>query len=1063
MLGKEDFQMLFDLAADAMFILDEDSVILETNQVAYRQLGYAKAEMIGKSIGDFILPEFSAKLKKRFSKVRDQGYLIYESAMVRKDGSVLPVEISNRVMDLNGKKAFYGVVRDISERKRLDDALKESEARFRTLSEDAPEAIVIHDLDTGLFVDATTSAERLFACGRDEILQHGPEYFYAPNQPYGALSLASIRERGQRILAGEQMTFERLVRNRKGQDILCEVRLVRLPSSSRKLIRASYIDITERKQIEDALRDSTDRLNEAQRISHVGSWSLDLLSGKLIWSDEVFRLIEIDPQQFGASYEAFLNAIHPDDRDAVDHAYTVSLKNRTPYEITHRLLMADGRFKWVHERCDSEFDAAGKPLKSVGTIQDITEQKRIEDELHQAKQQMDSIVSNIPTMVFLKRASDLRFELFNRAGEELLGYSAEEILGKNDYELFPREQADFSTSQDRRALASKNVIEIPEEKITTASGEVRYLYTKKAALRDLAGEPLHLLGISLDITERKQAEAELRLVAAAFESQEGLMIADANSIILRVNRAFTEITGYTAEEAVGMTPRILQSGRHNADFYQAMWESIKATGGWQGEIWDRHKSGKEYPKWLTITAVKDDAGVVTHYIGAQYDITERKQAEDKINELAFFDQLTGLPNRTLLLDRLRQTMTANSRSGSIGALLFIDLDKFKTLNDTLGHDMGDLLLKQVARRLTTCIRAGDTVARHGGDEFVVMLANLSSSEREAATQTESVGEKILAALNQPYQLGDIVYNSTPSIGATLFTGNQVAVGDLMKQADLAMYKSKEAGRNALHFFDPDMEIVVMKRAVLEKDLRVAIDEKQFQLHYQAQMAGSRLTGAEVLVRWEHPQRGLLSPLEFISLAEETGLILPLGYWVLETACTQLSVWEGKPEFSHLTLAVNISIHQFRQPDFVEQVLAILGNTGANPARLILELTERLMADNVEEMIDKMAALKVRGVGFSLDDFGTGFTSLSHLKRLPLDQLKIDQSFVCDVLCDPGAAAIVRTVIGVAQTLGLSVIAEGVITAEQRDFLAGAGCQAYQGYLVNHPLPAGSFEEFARTI
>jgi EAL domain-containing protein (putative c-di-GMP-specific phosphodiesterase class I) len=315
-------------------------------------------------------------------------------------------------------------------------------------------------------------------------------------------------------------------------------------------------------------------------------------------------------------------------------------------------------------------------------------------------------------------------------------------------------------------------------------------------------------------------------------------------------------------------------------------------------------------------------------------------------------------------------------------------------------------------------------------------------------------------LNQPYQLNDVAYHSTPSIGATLFSGQQTAIDVLMKQADLAMYKSKEAGRNALRFFDPDMERVVMKRATLEKDLREAIEQKQFLLHYQAQMAGGRVTGSEVLVRWLHPQHGVVSPAEFIPLAEETGLILPIGYWVLETACTQLAVWAARPEMAHLTVAVNVSAHQFRQPDFVAQVLAVLENTSANPRRLKLELTESLLVANVEEIIEKMFALKAKGVGFSLDDFGTGYSSLSYLKRLPLDQLKIDQSFVRDVLIDPNDAAIARTIIALAHSLGLGVIAEGVEKEAQRDLLASAGCHAYQGYFFSRPLPLEGFEAFA---
>ncbi len=564
----------------------------------------------------------------------------------------------------------------------------------------------------------------------------------------------------------------------------------------------------------------------------------------------------------------------------------------------------------------------------------------------------------------------------------------------------------------------------------------------------------------INVTLLKQAAEQLRVAAVAFESQEGMVITDSSCLILNVNKAFTQISGYTKEEVVGKNPRIMKSGRHNAEFYREMWESIKTTGSWQGEIWDRRKNGDEYAKWLTISSVKNDKGILTHYVGAHYDITDRKEFEEKIHGLAFYDQLTGLPNRTLLRERLIQAMTASVRNASYGGLLFIDLDNFKTLNDSLGHDMGDLLLQQVAHRLTLCVRAEDTVARLGGDEFVVMLTNLSSDQMEGANQIEKVGEKILEALNQDYQLKDISYHSTPSIGATLFTGNQTELDDLMKQADIAMYRSKKSGRNTLRFFDPTMENEVMERAAHEKELRNAVVQGEFLLHFQPQLAGEQLVGSEVLVRWHHPSRGLVSPAEFIPLAEETGLILALGLWVLETACRQLAMWATRPEMAHLNAAVNVSARQFHQPDFVDQVLKVLATTGADPRKLKLELTESMLVTNVAEIIEKMFTLKALGIGFSLDDFGTGFSSLSYLKMMPLDQLKIDQSFVRDVLTDPNDAAIAKTVIALSRSLGLSVIAEGVETAEQRDFLADSGCHLYQGYFFSRPLPLSGFEQFA---
>ena len=622
----------------------------------------------------------------------------------------------------------------------------------------------------------------------------------------------------------------------------------------------------------------------------------------------------------------------------------------------------------------------------------------------------------------------------------------------------------WRTYVDLRATLGGSADVIQKHLARIGNGDLSIDITVKPGMENsvLAGLSEMQNKLHANEVERKHAEVELRIASVAFESQESLMITNANNIILRVNRAFCESSGYTAEEVIGKKPRILNSGRHNADFYHAMWKTIHDTGTWQGEIWNRRKNGEIYPKILTISTVKNSKGIVTHFVGSHIDITERKMAEEKITELAFFDSLTHLPNRTLLLDRLKHAMTASNRNRSFGAVLFIDLDQFKMLNDTLGHDKGDLLLQQVAQRITACIRENDTVARMGGDEFVVVLEGLIGTVEEAATQTKIEGRKILRALSQPYQLGEIHHHCTASIGATLFRGQETSIDDLLKQADLAMYKSKAMGRNGLHFFDPVMQTIVIERAAMEVDMRIAILDNQFVLHYQAQIVSDgRVTGAEALVHWRHPQRGMLSPTEFIPLSEESRLILPLGQWVLETACAKLALWAIRPEMSHLTLAVNVSAQQFRETNFVDKTMAVISQTGANPNRLKLELTESLLVENVEDIIEKMLALKAHGVGFSLDDFGTGYSSLTYLKRLPLDQLKIDKSFVRDVLSNPNDAAVARTIVALAQSLGLEVIAEGVETEQQRDFLTSIGCHAYQGYFFSRPLPIEDFEAFAQ--
>lgn len=562
------------------------------------------------------------------------------------------------------------------------------------------------------------------------------------------------------------------------------------------------------------------------------------------------------------------------------------------------------------------------------------------------------------------------------------------------------------------------------------------------------------------LAERKGAEAELRIAAKAFESQESMFITDANGVIQRVNKAFSETTGYSAEEAVGKKPSILKSRKHEAEFYQAMYTSLERDGCWEGEIWNRRKNGEVYPEWEAISVVRGEDGHVTHFISVFTDISRRKEAEEQIRDLAFYDPLTKLPNRRLLLDRLHQALVLSVRNSQQGALLFIDLDNFKSVNDTQGHAIGDLLLIEVAMRLQACIRAGDTTARLGGDEFVVSLEGLDRDEPAAASQAETVGDKIRDTIAQPFFINGNEYHNTASIGITLFRGPVKTAEEMLKRADVALYQAKADGRNTVRFFDPALQALVMSRVAMETDLRRAVlRQEQFMLYYQAQVDSSgRLSGAEALVRWLHPERGILSPTEFIPLAEETGLIMSLGHWVMSTACQQLAAWQAQPETAHLTLAVNVSAKQFRLPSFVDDVFGLVDRFHVNPAKLKLEITESMLLDDVDDIIAKMTALKNRGISFSIDDFGTGYSSLSYLKRLPLYQLKIDQSFVRDVLTDPNDAAIAKIIVSLAKSMNLTVIAEGVETEAQREFLDMNGCHAFQGFLFGKPVPINEFEK-----
>lgn len=762
----------------------------------------------------------------------------------------------------------------------------------------------------------------------DVIGQHfkdGPWWGY--NEAVQAQLVEAIKD----AAAGRTRRYD--VEVKMGGDlIVIDFQISPVYDASHKLVGllSNAVEITHRKEREREISEVTERLLLATRAGGVGVWDWDLSHNTLNWDEQMYALYGISATQFSGAYGAWRAGIHPEDVARGDLEIQMALRGEKEFDTEFRVRWPDGTVRNIRALAKVKRDEAGRPLRMIGTNWDITEQKRIEN--------------------------------------------------------------------------------------------------------------------------------ELRIAAATFESHDAIMIVDANERILRVNQAFESITGYGADEAVGQTPRMLSSKQHDKAFYAEMWSQILGTGFWEGEIWDRRKNGEIYPKHLTITAIKNTSGEIAEYVGIFSDISERKQSESEIQSLAFYDPLTKLPNRRLLMDRLRQAINAGERNRYGNALLFIDLDNFKILNDTKGHETGDQLLRQSAGRILACVRESDTVARLGGDEFVVILSNLDSERVRAASHAREVGRKILDQLNLPYKLSDEEYLCSASIGVTLFSGDDCVEDELMKQADIAMYQAKSAGRNALRFFDPEMQKSISDRVELERELRKAINLRQLHLYYQIQYTNERQPlGAEALIRWIHPERGMVSPMQFIPIAEASTLIKDIGNWVLETACQQLSRWAENELTEPLILAINVSARQFAMPDFVGTVEKAIRTCRINPSRLKLELTESVIVNDISEVVTKMHALKALGVRLSLDDFGTGYSSLSYLKRLPIDQLKIDQSFVRDVLSDQNDAVMVKTIIDMAKNFGLNVIAEGVETQGQLEFLEKNGCLAYQGYLFSKPVPLEAFE------
>ena len=695
--------------------------------------------------------------------------------------------------------------------------------------------------------------------------------------------------------------------------------------------------------------------------------------------------------------------------------------------------------------------------------------RQITQQLKLSTAKLAYMVATSPTILFAMRIineDNLVTHWISGNLTRITGYTLEEAL----LPLWWQQHL-YDDDRERMLMESKALFSgrhlTYEYRFIHKTGRVMWIQDEQQLICDDNGRPQEVLSAWTDITERKLKEINLRIAATAFETKEAIIITDNNNRIIQVNGAFTRLTGYSMEEAIGQTPALLSSGRHDIEFYQEMWADIQQKQHWEGEIWNKRKNGDIYPEWLVITAVLDEKGMVSHYVANFFDITERKAAEESIRNLAFYDPLTSLPNRRLMLERLGLALAACKRSNHYGALMFMDLDRFKMLNDTQGHDMGDELLVEVARRIHASLREGDLVARLGGDEFVVMLENLSEVQTEAAVQAKAVAEKIRDALAVTYWLpagighenkSPMEYHCSVSIGLVIFNDHEIPKKELLNRADMAMYQAKRAGRDAIRIFDPKMQSALNERTALEVCLRRAVERNELTLYYQVQvdMTGQAVS-AEALVRWEQPQLGWVSPAQFIPLAEETDLILSIGHWVLLQGCMTLARWAAQPATGGLKLSVNVSARQFRQDDFVEQVRLALQESGADPKQLKLEITESLIMDNLDDAIAKMYAIKELGVGFSVDDFGTGYSSLSYLQRMPLDQLKIDQVFVRHLVDDSQDAAIIRIILALGQSLGLAVIAEGVENDLQRNYLIKYGCSVFQGYLFGKPMNLAEFE------
>lgn len=952
------------------------------------------------------------------------------------------------------------VFNNITARKNAEAALRDSEAYYKALFHGNSDAIFLNALlpsgEPGHFLKVNEAACRRLGYTEAELLEMSPRDIDADGMDEQRASAIST------LLTGGEAVFEMEHVTRDGRVTPVEISANLIEVQGHPMVLSIARDISELKQSLQLLRSHKEHIQTLLDSMAEGMFGVDMRGNCTFVNQACLKLL---------GYKRPEDLLGRHLHELIHHHHAVG----TPYPTeTCRVYLAHNENRDCHVDDEVFWRSDGSPLPveywsypvrgdgrivgSVLTFQDISERRQADEKLLSARKLLENVINTVPHNVFWKDRQS-RYLGCNMVFARNAGLDGpDDIIGKDDYALAWRAFADQYRRDDVEVMTTG----IPKlhiiEPINMADGEHRWLDTSKMPLRDSQGEIIGMLGVFQDVTERLRAEEKLSQAAKVFEStMEGVVITDAGGNIVAVNPAFTEITGFSEEEALGKNPRIRQSGRHDESFYNAMWSSILQNGSWRGEIWNRRKTGEIYPEWLTISSVNDETGNIINYVGVFADISQLKHSEAELDYLAHHDPLTDLPNRLLLSARLDHAIQHARREGISVAVLFLDLDRFKTVNDSLGHPAGDKLLRIVASLLSANVRNADTVARVGGDEFVIVLEGISDTR-----YVSDVAKKIQIALNKHFDLdGQDVFVSV-SIGISIYPEDGRDATTLLKNADAAMYQSKEEGRNTIRLYNAELTQKAQERLILETELRRAIEKQEFLLHFQPQVdvASGAIIGAEALVRWQHPESGLIPPNRFIHLAEETGLILPLGEWVLSTACAQLQTWlaEGIPP---VTLAVNLSPRQFHHQDLVKQLRTILDATGIPPTLLELEITESAIMEQGEKVTITLHSLMDLGVKVAIDDFGTGYSSLACLRRFPINTLKIDQSFMCDIPHDTSAKEIVVTIIAMAHNLRMKVLAEGVETQEQLAFLQRHGCDAYQGFLTSRPVTAETFLDVLR--
>ena len=941
---EQDLAITLQSIGDAVISIDKKGIVLRMNSEAERLTDWLQNEARGRHLSDVVkLTNSHGEEFKDFSSwmQNDQHNYVVSTCFSLRSRYGEHYEIVGKYSLMkDAAETIKGVVfvfRDITDTIEMQRDIESYSSHLRHIIDHSSDAVIVMD-ESGEVREWSLAAELMFGWTFSEITNQPLHETIVPHE-FRQRHVQGI----QRLIDSDKTEkdskrIKTLALHKLGHMFPIESSMKSVLTEDGWVFYAYIRDLTNETEKDNKMLKNEALLLAAQHAARLGCWEFDHVAQTIEWSEETYRIFGYDSDEFQPSYDSFLAVIHKDDREKVKAEFARSIAEQDDYDIIHRIMLDDGSKKIVHEQCTTTFHEDGRPLHSLGVVQDITEHTTMLD--------------------------------------------------------------------------------------------------------------------------------KLRLAETAFDTHAGILITEKDGTIIRVNPAIEKMTGYSAEELMGQNPSVLHSGIQDKKFYTEMWALILETGIWQGELWNKRKDGELYAEWLTITSVKNEYGEVVRYVATSQDITKRKQAEAHIEYLAYHDDLTGLANRRLLLDHLEKTIASCIRHENIGALLLLDLDRFKDLNDSLGHPVGDELLRQVAARLMGMMREEDIVARLGGDEFVILLSNMGHEESVVGFEVQKIADKIRHCLSEHYNLSGNRCYINVSIGITLVSESKQNVDDVFKHADSALYNAKEKGRNTVSFYEPGMQAEVDYRLSISEGLREALNNNQFVLHYQPQLdSNNRLLGAEALLRWNHPERGSIPPNDFISVAEETGLIIEVGNWVMREAARQIGVWHKADicKKDMLRLAINVSPQQFHQEDFVEQVLDILMKAEVFPDCIELEITEGLLMQNRDEVIDKIKRLRANHIRISIDDFGTGYSSLAYLKQLPLDKLKIDQSFVRDIAEDDNDAMIVSTIISMASHLGLEVIAEGVETYEQLSFLTDKGCHYFQGYYFSRPLDSRAFEKYIKSI